>query len=363
MAKKGKRPNRSAAARRDQYDRAHARVAQTLIKSFVALDHRGCRRTKLGNALLLLLSTQQPADHGAENSMLYAGSQPWEWQYWPQAEAPWPRGPEWCPVQEQVPLVPVPVQANCTPSAAAPNRRALGPAEEDLESNWSFSCTSAAPDGRFRRLSSFDSHEDSAVTVPHRSLDSSGQVAAAEAGDREAEAPTAPAATAAAQPVSLSKSSPLEAASQTPPPDKEATEADSTPAATAAVQQSSLAQPPPLAKPAQQSPPGKAEDKAEEGPATTALTSSVGVQQVSPSATSPLAAGYWQILARLTSVDEIARYRVVVNRAEFKPSDKEALLEAAADLERTLDRRQARARQRQGEQPSVPRAGLQERPP
>lgn len=170
MAKKGKRPNRSAAARRDQYDRAHARVAQTLIKGFVALDHCGCRRTKLGNALLLLLSTQQPADHGAENSMLYAGSQPW--QYWPQAEAPWPQGPECCPVQEQVPLVPVPVQANCTPSAAAPNRRALVLAEEDLESNWSFSCTSVAPDGSFRRLSSTDSHEDTAVTAPaHRSLE------------------------------------------------------------------------------------------------------------------------------------------------------------------------------------------------
>ena len=162
-AKKRKRPNRSAADRREQYDRAHARVAQTLVKGFLALNHRGCRRTKLGDALPLLLSTQ-PADHGAEDSKLYASTQPWQWQWWPQAYEPWPQGP-WHP--EQVPLeVPVPVQTSNAPQVAAPSRSDLGPAQEDLESNWSFSCTSFAPDGRFCRLTSLASSsscEDTAL--------------------------------------------------------------------------------------------------------------------------------------------------------------------------------------------------------
>ena len=156
MANSRKRQNRSAAGRREQYDRAHARVAQTLIKGFMALDHRGCKRTKLGDALLLLLSTQQPADHGADNSRLYADSQPWQWQWWPQPEAPWPQWPPPCPQQEQESLAEA-VQANTsTPLAAA--ARSLGPAAEDLESNWSFSCTSVAPDCRFCRMTSVRGH-------------------------------------------------------------------------------------------------------------------------------------------------------------------------------------------------------------
>jgi len=76
-----KRPDRSARARREQYARAHARVAQTLVKGLMALNHRGCRRSKIGDALLRLLSE----DGESEDSLPATASQPWQWQ-WPQAE-------------------------------------------------------------------------------------------------------------------------------------------------------------------------------------------------------------------------------------------------------------------------------------
>ena len=164
-ARKRKRPNRPAAQRREQYERAHAKVAQTLIKGLTALNHRGCQRTKLGDALLVLLSTKQQADHGEEDMPLYAASQPWPWQWqWPQAYVPWPDEPAWH--TEQVPLeVPFSANSNSTPLAAAPTR-ALGPAAEDLESNWSFSCKAVAPDGWPSHRSSTSSHENSAAPVP-----------------------------------------------------------------------------------------------------------------------------------------------------------------------------------------------------
>lgn len=155
-----KRQNRSAAGRRQQYDRAHARVVQTLIKGFTALDHRGCRRTKLGDSLFLLLSAH--ADHGADHSMLYADSHmPEEWQWWPQPEAPWPQWPQWPPPQQQQEpeSLAEPFQANPSTSVSAA-WSPLGPADEDLESNWSFSCTSVAPDGRFPHGARTPRHEE-----------------------------------------------------------------------------------------------------------------------------------------------------------------------------------------------------------
>jgi len=319
VAKKRKRPNRSAAERREQYDRAHAKVAQTLIKGLMALEHRGCRRTKLGDALLLLLSTQQAqADHGAEDPMLYAVSQPWPWQWqWPQADVPGPEGPTWHP--EQVPLG-VPVQANTsTPPVAAPTRRALGPAAEYLESNWSFSCTSVAPDGRFSHRSSTSSHENTAAPTPaaHSSLAPLGK-AAGVADREEAEATTtALAASAAVQPVSLSTTSP------------------------------------PLATAATKSPaPGKAEDvRARAEATTTAPTSLVAVQQVSPSTLPSPLADDWTILTtnfgKWPTAAEASRYQELI--LEQQHPGYEVLLKVVAEHEETLRRREARAARRQGQ--------------
>ena len=50
-----KRPNRPAAARRQQYERAHAKSVQVLLRSFQALRHRGCQPTRFGKALRALL--------------------------------------------------------------------------------------------------------------------------------------------------------------------------------------------------------------------------------------------------------------------------------------------------------------------
>ena len=156
------RPNRPAAQRRQQYDRAHARVAETLIKGLMSLNHRGCRRTKLGEALLHLLSSEaaQP-EHGAEEPLLFAASQPWPWQWqWPQAEVPWPEQPAWH--REQF----LPEEPAASPLAAT-KAGDLGPAAEDPVSNWSNSC-SVAPDGRFGPLSSSSStdHENTAAPTP-----------------------------------------------------------------------------------------------------------------------------------------------------------------------------------------------------
>lgn len=46
-----RRPNRPAASRRQQYHRAHARNIQAMLKALDCLDHRGCRRSQLGESL------------------------------------------------------------------------------------------------------------------------------------------------------------------------------------------------------------------------------------------------------------------------------------------------------------------------
>ena len=50
------RVNRTAAARRQQYARANAKVTQVLLRNFQALQHRGCQTSKLGHALIAALS-------------------------------------------------------------------------------------------------------------------------------------------------------------------------------------------------------------------------------------------------------------------------------------------------------------------
>jgi len=298
----------------------------------MALDHRGCRRTKLGDVLLLLLSTQAAqADHGAEDSSLYAASQPWPWQWhWPQADVPWPEEPIWHP--GQVPLE-VPAQANSsTPLAAAHTRGALGPAAEDLESNWSFSCTSVAPDGRFSHRSSASSHENSAAPTPATQSPPAPLGKTAEVRDREEAETTTTALTSsvAVQPVSLSTPSPS------------------------------------LAKVATKSPaPGKAvEDRAGAEATTTALTASVVVQQVSPStppsslakdvATKPTTIyrfGDWSTAEEVSRyIEAIEGYRSAWDAMNLDPKQRlgyEFRLRAAAEEQETFRRREARAARRQ----------------
>ena len=61
-APRRRRPNRPAAARRAQHERARARVVQQLLGDFAALHHRGCRPTRLGAALAALLRAEpEPA--------------------------------------------------------------------------------------------------------------------------------------------------------------------------------------------------------------------------------------------------------------------------------------------------------------
>ena len=57
----GHRPRRSGDQRRAQYARAHARIVSGLLKSFAALQHRGCCNTQLGAALVHALGTAAPA--------------------------------------------------------------------------------------------------------------------------------------------------------------------------------------------------------------------------------------------------------------------------------------------------------------
>jgi len=53
------RANRPAAARRQQYARANAKVTQVLLNNFHALQHRGCQPSKLGHALSVALHDAQ----------------------------------------------------------------------------------------------------------------------------------------------------------------------------------------------------------------------------------------------------------------------------------------------------------------
>ena len=61
--KRKKRPNRTAAARRQQYARAKARTVQSMLRCFQSLEHRGCDRTKLGAAMYAAL--RAPDEHAA----------------------------------------------------------------------------------------------------------------------------------------------------------------------------------------------------------------------------------------------------------------------------------------------------------
>ena len=59
----GARPRRSAAARREQRDRAMSRAVQLFVKGFEALDsHRGCRSSRMGHALYRALRAEPPCD-------------------------------------------------------------------------------------------------------------------------------------------------------------------------------------------------------------------------------------------------------------------------------------------------------------
>ena len=55
-----KRPNRTARQRKEQYRRAHARDAQSLLRCFKCMEHRGCQRTLLGEALFVALHGAGP---------------------------------------------------------------------------------------------------------------------------------------------------------------------------------------------------------------------------------------------------------------------------------------------------------------
>ena len=67
---RGSRPRRTAAARRAQHDRAHARAVQLLLRSFASLrEHRGGQPSRLGVALAAALdlhSSRAPATEEAE---------------------------------------------------------------------------------------------------------------------------------------------------------------------------------------------------------------------------------------------------------------------------------------------------------
>lgn len=55
-----KRPNRTASQKKEQYRRAHARAAQSLMHCFKCMEHRGCQRTLLGEALFVALHGAGP---------------------------------------------------------------------------------------------------------------------------------------------------------------------------------------------------------------------------------------------------------------------------------------------------------------
>ena len=155
-----RRPNRPATERREQYARAQARVTQTLVKSFMALNHRGCRRSKIGDVLLRLLAEDSNGDE--EDSRLSASasppwqwqwpqaeetfataSQPWQWQ-WHQAEVHWPQPTwPWQPAQPEVATTWHTVQSPLEPALAASSSAASSSAKaaEEAEAR----AASAAP--------------------------------------------------------------------------------------------------------------------------------------------------------------------------------------------------------------------------
>ena len=162
-----RRPNRPANARREQYARAHARVAQTLVKDLLALNHRGCRRSKLGDVLLRLLSEDSHGDK-EDSNISASASPPWQWQ-WPQAADFWMQPTwHWQVHQPQSPLEPAAARraahgiakaAEAEASAAlvtttGPQQRLASLVLErspDARSDGSYSSTTFVPDHRFGR--------------------------------------------------------------------------------------------------------------------------------------------------------------------------------------------------------------------
>ena len=62
-----RRPNRTAAERREQARRSQARVTQQLLAGFAALvSHRGCRPTQMGMALRRALEALEHDQHSEE---------------------------------------------------------------------------------------------------------------------------------------------------------------------------------------------------------------------------------------------------------------------------------------------------------
>jgi hypothetical protein len=72
-APRPRRPPRSSGARRAQDARAQARCVQRLVAGFLALDHRGCRPTRLGAALAAAL-TFDDAPFDEEDAKMSTGS-------------------------------------------------------------------------------------------------------------------------------------------------------------------------------------------------------------------------------------------------------------------------------------------------
>ncbi len=62
---RNRRPNRTAADRRAQYERATARAVSKLLTSFESLEHRGCQRSRLAAALDTALRRPEAATERA----------------------------------------------------------------------------------------------------------------------------------------------------------------------------------------------------------------------------------------------------------------------------------------------------------
>jgi len=164
------------------------------MKDLLALDHRGCRRSKLGNALLRLLSEDSHGEKEDSNISAYA-SQPWQWQ-WPQAADFWMQPMwQWQVHQTQSPLEPATARSaahgtNAAEAEASAARRSPDAVSQDprlragsfqaslvqqddgpqprlaslvlerspdARSDSSYSSTTFVPDGRFGRSDSLHS--------------------------------------------------------------------------------------------------------------------------------------------------------------------------------------------------------------
>ena len=167
-AHRRKRPNRPASERREQYARARARVSQTLVKDLLALNHRGCRRSKFGDALLRLLSEESHGDNEDFNFDASAGP-PWQWQ-WPQAAEFWMQPSwQWQVHQPQSPLEPAEAarraahgtafaeeEASATLVTTGPHQSpaSLVLEQSPVRSDGSFTSTTDVPNHKFGRRDS-----------------------------------------------------------------------------------------------------------------------------------------------------------------------------------------------------------------